>query len=482
MRTTHTAVVVALIGLAPCAGWAQAPGPRLSDRLDGVAAASQTTISDQSDVAVTIYNNDLALVRDRRKVPMLPGEQSLAFMDVPERILPQTVSLRSISAPGSLRILEQNYEYDLMSPAKMMEKYVGQDVRLVNFSREIGFTEVEATLLSVNDGPIYRTETGIYLGHPGVVALPEVPDNLIAKPSLLWILDNDTTDQELEATFLTNGMGWTADYVVTLDQSDAAMDLEGWVTLDNRSGAQYTDAQLKLVAGEVHVAPPPAPAPREGLRAMAKGAAPVREEAFAEYHLYTLSRRTTIKNNQSKQVSLLSASGAAVQKHYELRGSESFFLDKRGPVKDLKVAVFLAFQNAEANKLGLPLPAGVMRVYQEDRSGMLQFVGEDRIDHTPKDEEVRLRLGNAFDIVGERVQTDFQRIADRVTESAYRIAVRNHKAADVDVDIIEPMPGDWAIRDASHAFDKRDAHTAVFRVSVPKDGEAVVTYRVRVTF
>lgn len=447
-------------------------------------AAAESTLADQTDVAVTAYNNDLALVRDRRHVSLPSGELSLKFMDVAEQIRPETVSLRSVSAPGSLQILEQNYEYDLISPAKLMEKYVDKPVRLVNFSTEIGFTSVDAELLSVNQGPVYRVNGEIYLGHPGTVVLPEIPGNLISKPSLIWALENQSAEQDIEVTYLTRGLQWRADYVVTLARSDTSMDLAGWVTLDNKSGATYTNAQLKLVAGEVNVAQPPG-APRmagEKMVMRREMAAPMREEAFAEYHLYTLPRRTTIKQNQSKQVSLLSAAGVNVGKVYEYRGEVQYYSQPMPPMREQHVDVFLKFWNKADNQLGIPLPAGVMRIYQEDTEGMLQFAGEDRIEHTPKDEEVRLRMGKAFDVIGERIQTDFQRIADNVYESAYEIKLRNHKETDITVEIVEPMTDDWRVLQNSTAYTKRDARTLMFSVPVTKDGETVVSYRVQVKY
>lgn len=441
---------------------------------------AETGLADQTDVAVTVYNNDLALVRDERRVTLPLGEHHLKFMDVAEQIRPETVSLRSVRAPGSIRIFEQNYEYDLMSPSKLMEKYVGKPVRLINFSKEIGFETVDAELLSLHAGPIYRVNDEIYLGHPGTVVLPEIPENLIAEPSLIWLLDNRREDQQIEVSYLTRGMAWRADYVITLERDGTSLDLDGWVTLTNGSGAQYTNARLKLVAGDVNVVPQARLKRAYDLRApmaMAEGLG-MTQEAFAEYHLYSLPRRTTIKHNQSKQVSLLTASGVRTDKLYELRGDQSYHVSRWDRMPDLKVAVFLMFDNEKKNQLGIPLPAGVMRVYQEDSEAMLQFAGEDRIDHTPKDEEVRLRLGSAFDIAAERKQTDFTRHASNIYESAYEIKIRNHKEDDVTVDIIEPMPADWRILEKSHNYVKRDAHTAVFSVLVPVDGEAVVTYRV----
>ena len=452
---------------------------KLNDPLAGKIRASQTSVEDQTDMAITVYGT-FALVRDRRKVVLFPGELSLTFMDVATQIRPESVSLRSISDPGAIRILEQNYEYDLMSPNKLMEKYVGKQLRLVNFSSEIGFTEVDGELLSMNDGPIYKVGDEIFLGHPGTVVLPEIPENLIAKPSLIWLLDNRGTDQEIEVTYLTNGMGWKADYVLTLAKDEAHVDIEAWVTLHNNSGAPYVNTRVKLVAGDVNVVRAQRAGRGGGVRAMA--AVSVVEESFGEYHLYTLPRRTTVKENQSKQVSLFKATGVRVFKEYELRGGGIF----HQPVIDMshsaKVRVYLRMKNAEDNSLGVPLPAGIMRVYQEDSEGMLQFAGEDRIDHTPTDETVRLYLGSAFDIVGERTQTDFQRISNKVIESSHEVKIRNHKETAVTVDVVEPLGGDWEILDFSHPFTKKDAQTALFTLTVAPDAEVVLTYRVRVRY
>lgn len=477
LRTMSLFTMLALGGLLASAQEAPAP--------PAATAKAETTLADQTDVAVTVYNNNLALVRDKRKMSLPSGEIELKFGDVAAQIRPETVSLRSLTEAGSLAILEQNYAYDLMSPAKLMEKYVGKKVKLVNFSNEIGFTEKEAELLSVNDGNIFKVGEEIYLGHPGNIVLPQIPENLIAKPSLIWLLQNARADHEVEVTYLTGGIEWKADYVVSLDKAEKKLHIEGWVTLNNQSGAQFTNAQLKVVAGEVNVVqPPPPPAPMLAKRgiAMAEAAMPMREEAFAEYHLYTLPRRTTIKQNESKQVSLLTASDVGVEKIYEFRGNEGFYSQPMPPMKEQKVGVFLKFANKKENQLGMPLPAGIMRVYQEDSDGMQQFAGEDSIKHTPKDEDVRLRLGNAFDVVGERTQTDFQRISDNVFECSFEIKIRNHKETDISVDIVEPMTSDWTILDKSHEFVKKDARTAIFTVPVPKDGETVVTYRVRVKY
>ncbi len=467
--------VAVLAGLMAVAAWAQ-----------DAAAPAETTIADQTDVAVTVYNNDRALVRDRRKIKLAPGELTLKFMDVAEKIQPETVSLVSLNDAGNLHILEQNYEYDLMSPEKLLEKYVGKEVTLVNKSKEIDFLEQKAKLLSVNNGAVYEVDGKIYLGYPGQVVLPELPQELIAKPTLLWLLDNRGADHEVEATYLTSGMSWKADYVLTMNKEETQMNIEGWVTLNNQSGAAYNKAQLKLVAGEVNIVQPQVM--NLAFDAMAPGMArapvpaPMAEESFAEYHLYTLPRRTTIKENQSKQVSLLSGTNIGVKKVYEFRGDIAYYSSKIEPIKDQNVDVFLTFENKEKNQLGMPLPEGVMRIYQKDSSDMYQFSGEDRIKHTAKDETVRLRMGKAFDVVADRIQTDFKVLGPASQESAYRITVRNHKEVPITLDVVEPMPGMWNIIEKSADFVKKDAQTAVFSLPM-KAGETVeMTYRVRVQY
>jgi len=479
---TLTGAALCLLSAAVTAQQPELKG--LEDPVEGRLQMGQTTLEDQTDVAVTVYNNNRALVRDRRSIKLLPGESALRFMDVAASILPETVSLRSLNDPGALKILEQNYEFDLMSPEKLMEKYVGRDVLLVNKDTDLNFYEQPATLLSVNNGPVYKVEGKIYLGHPGVVVLPELPEELIAKPTLVWLLANEGTDHEVEAAYLTEGMNWRADYVLTLNREETALDIEGWVTLTNQSGAAYNNAQLKLIAGDVNIVQPERRQEKFVVMAdFAAGAPPMmQEEAFAEYHLYTLQRRTTIRENQTKQVSLLSGANVAVEKHYEFRGDAGFYSSPIDALRDQNADVFLTFQNREENGLGMPLPGGVMRVYQADQSGMLKFSGEDRIRHTPKNEEVRLTLGKAFDVVGDRTQDDYKALGPNSHESAFTIVVRNRKDTAIKVDVVEPMPGDWTVLEESSPHVKKDARTAIFTLDVPADGEVKLSYRVRVKY
>jgi hypothetical protein len=450
------------------------------------AAGVSSDAASRKTVAVTVYNDGRGLVREERVVALPDGVSELRFMDVAEKIEPATVKV-SVLAGGPLALLEQNYEYDLLSPEKLLEKFVGQTLTLVRQRMKDSSTledELPARLLSTNNGTVWEIE-GRIVTNPAYTRLvfPNVPENLIAKPTLVWQVDAAGAGQRtLEAAYLTSGMSWRADYVLAVDAAEEAAGLQGWVTIDNQSGAAYQDALLKLVAGDVHRAPEEDRAVMDmAVKAMRQAPAGMAEEAFFEYHLYTLPRRTTLKQNQTKQVQLLDAPQVGLGKEYLLRGGGGYF---RGPWRRVdpreKVQVFLKFKNAQAAGLGLPLPKGVVRVYKRDKAGSPQFIGEDRIDHTPKDEEVRLELGHAFDLAAERKQTDFSRIADNVFESAYEIKLRNHKDVPVTIRVIEPLGGDWTMLQNSHPFQKASAFEAEFQVPVAPGQEALLSYRVRV--
>ena len=449
------------------------------------AQTTQSTQSDQTNVEVTVYNNNLGLVKDTRGVTLPPGEGELRFMDVAAGIMPVTVHAKSLNAPDKFQVLEQNYEYDLMDYNKLMDKFVDKKVKLIDWNQYQDRKEtVEGTLISNNNGnPVFKINDEIYLGHPGYKVLPEIPENLIAKPTLMWRYANKSGDaHKLEVSYLTNNIGWKADYVLILNKDDTGGDLSGWVTVDNKSGATYTDAQLKLVAGEVQRVQTAMPAVSRMM--MAKGMAmdsQFAEQAFFEYHIYDLQRRTTIKDKQTKQISLLEASGIRAEKEFLLYGQQYYFMQyyqEQNPKQ--KVSVYVKFKNAQENQLGMPLPAGILRLYKQDSKGSLQFVGEDNIEHTPKDEEVKVKVGEAFDVVAERRQTDFKQLTTQLYETAWEVTLRNHKEEPVRVGVIEPLYGNWQIIEQSHPSKKLDAFTLRFDVDVPKDGEVKVTYRVRV--
>jgi len=474
-RAMRSALVVLTLVVSLVAGspaWSK-PGP----------AAQAVTAEDQRDLAITIYNGNLGLVKDIREAHLPAGSSQVQFMDVAAQIDPTSVHLKSLTDPAGLKILEQNYEYDLLSSEKLMEKYVGRKVRLYQGSGSY----LEATLLSTN-GPVYDINGQIYMGHYGSVVLPSLPQNLVSKPTLVWLLRNQkATPQRIEASYLTGGITWKADYVMVLNAADDRADLSGWVTIDNKSGATYQDAMLKLVAGDIHRAAGRRDAARLlEMEAKAAAGAPSHaftSEGFFEYHLYTLDGRTTIKDNQTKQLSLMAGNGVPVTKQFIYYGAQDYYRTHYGtPISNQKVSVFLEIANSQANGLGVPLPKGTVRVYKADRAGSQQFIGEDWVDHTPKDERVKIKMGEAFDVVGERTQKDWKKIGWGLYEVEWEISLRNHKKEEVSVMVIEPMPGDWEVLRSTHPHAKVEAHTLRYQIPVPKEGAATLTYRVRVRF
>jgi hypothetical protein len=455
-------------------------------------APQTTTLDDQTELAVTVYNSSIALVRDVRTLALAQGTSDLHFMDIAATVNPATVHFRSLTEPARVGVLEQNYEYDLLEPEKLLRKYVGRDVTLVRLRQDQNSTREEvvtARLLSYNNAPVWQIGgeivTGMYTDH---MRFPELPGNLYSRPTLIWTLDNSGAQRHrVEASYLAGALSWNADYVLTVTRDDKAADLDGWVTLKNGSGTSFRNASLQLVAGDLNrirqeldrlMADEAKARPQSAARAQ------MSQEAFSDYHLYTLGRKTTINNSETKQVSMLGATGFPVQKRYVVNGQAFYYRNAQNPGAPLKdvVQVFYQFKNEQPAGLGMPMPAGVIRVYQSDSKGGVQFVGEDRIDHTAKDETLNLKIGNAFDVVCERKQTDFERIAPNVYEVEYEITLRNHKSSPVTVEVNEPIGGTWRMLQSSHKWTKTDAWASQFMVPVAVDGTSVVRYRVRVTY
>jgi len=451
-----------------------------------IAVAGERTVSRKDDISVTVYNNDLGLVREIRRLD-LPGERTRVRVEgVASRIDPTSVSVEVLSGLRDLVLLEQNYEFDLLSPSKLMEKYVGRMIELVTVHPETGSeTSLEATLLSMNEGPIYRIGGKIHLGHSGRVVLPEIPGNLMARPTLVWLLEGSEGTGEIKVSYLTGGFSWKADYVALLGKSDDEMDLTAWVTLTNTSGASYDNAQLKLVAGDVHRVRrmQPVPRVRGGMVSAVALKSGIEEEPFFEYHLYSLPRRTDLRDNQTKQIELLSAGGVGLAKEYVLPGSRQKNFKQPSYVKPDKEhpLVTLRFLNDEGNGLGTALPAGIFRFYKEDSEGMLQLVGEDGIDHTPKGEEVVLEAGKAFDITAERSITDYQVIKkNKEWEYEGTVTLRNAKEEAVTVKVYDLVNGDWEVIESTHEPRIESVTRLFFEVAVPAGGESVLRYRIRV--
>ena len=440
--------------------------------------------ADRKQVTITVYNQNFGLVREVRELSNLgTGRVSLEFRDVASTIQPETVAVKPLG--GGFSVLEQNYRYDLLSPETLLRKYVGLNVRAYRYHEATGKEDVvDAKLLSMEGGPVLQIGKEITFGYPGRLAFPELPPNLIAKPTLVWLVDSKQPKQSVEVSYLAQGLTWKADYVFVVNESDTKGDLVGWVTLVNQSGSSYKNAELKLVAGDVNrVREAEMEMKQRVMRSSLPAAAPVpfREEGLFEYHLYTLSRPTTVLDKEQKQVTLLEAQAIGVRKRLIFFGQQYWFRGQYGELpKNQKVGVFLDFENAEKNRLGIPLPKGVVRVYKADKSGAKQFVGEDSIDHTPRDERVRIKMGEAFDVVADRKQMEWRALGNCVSESAWQLELRNHKDENVKVEIREPAGGDWTIVESSHPATKEDATTFTFEVDVPKRGKTKVTYRARV--
>ena len=455
-----------------------------------------STPESRESTSLTVYNGGFAVVREVRTIPLRRGTVQVRFEGVPSQIDPTSLSLASLSAPGSVSVREQNYQYNLISTQSVLDAAVGQRIRLV---RRIGDQTVvdEGVLISQpGQGRIVRLDDGRVLVDPeGTIELTTLPDGLLSRPSLLWMLDSQADGPErLEARYLTQGISWKADYVAVVDAAGTGLDLTGWVTLDNQSGASYQNAALQLIAGDVRRVQPPQPVYRQRGEAMvmmdAVGAAAPTQEAFFEYHLYSFPEPTTVAERETKQMELLSAQGVGTERRLVIDASGSYFPFYR-PVRpgasgeERSAAVVMTVANTEANRMGMPLPAGTVRVYTADARGALQFLGEDRIEHTPRGETLRLYVGDAFDVVGTRRVVQERRISDNEREQTVEIEVRNRKETAADVDVIErAFYGEWRITAATVdgravPAERLDARTAQWSVRIAAGETATVRYTSR---
>ena len=458
------------------------------------------SVTGPKSVQLTVYNGGFALVRDTRGVTLKSGMNSIEVEDVAAKIDPTSVLFKTLTAPNSVTILEQNYQYDLISPDNILNKSVGQRVTLTSFdSNGKPYTQSGILLAPpANGGVVIKMDDGSMVLRPQwQVSLQKMPDGLHPKPTLNWLLNADKAgDQDAQISYITDGIGWKADYVALVNKDDTALDLTGWVTLDNKCGATYSDAKLTLMAGDVRRVWPSgidnSIVTRGDEMMLADRSRQFQEQSFFEYHMYTMERPTTIRDNETKQLSLLSASGAAVTKEMIYDGRKqwwsSWWYEGRTDMNPgggydtstyHKVNVVLEVKNSKENHMGMPLPKGRIRVYKLDDTGAQQFVGEDSIDHTPKDEKIRLYVGDAFDVVGDYKRTDFKKIDDHTIEETFQVNVRNHKETPVTVKVIDHVWSDWSVLSSTAEYTKKDAHTIEFAVKVPKDGETIVTYTIR---
>ncbi|HLC06080.1 MAG TPA: DUF4139 domain-containing protein [Anaerolineales bacterium] len=448
----------------------------------------------ESGLALTVYNKGTALVQDRRRFDLSQGLNQISFADVAASIDPTSVLIRPLSNPGRTSILEQNYEFDLVGASALLEKYLDQQILVVTNDGK----EYRGQLLS-GRGDLVLQESGgrvtvIKLDNVQEFSFPELPQGLITKPTLVWLLRaGQAGPEDLEVTYLTGGLTWQSDYVLLLSADESTVDLDGWVTLTNTSGASFIDAQLKLIAGDLQRASDLGLAAQDLYMEdmLAAAEAPIDQREFFEYHLYEVPRPVSVRNNETKQIEFVSTADVPAEKFFVYDGLQcrsgywycyaSSYPQtdpSYGVASNPKGMVMLEFDTEDVEA---DLPRGRVRVYQEDIDGAALLIGEDAIDHTPRGENLRLYIGDAFDIVGERVRTDFRRPTDKRLEEEYSITLRNHKDEAVEVRVVEHLSRwtEWRIFSSTAEYTKLDASTVEFRVRIPANGETQVSYGVR---
>lgn len=481
MKPNHLLTfMILLLGMVPAVQ---------AQKLESIKAGERTSVD------LTIYNQNLSLIREERPILFPKGESHVVIPEIPATIDGTSLHFSSLTDAAAVRVLEQSYQYDLVSRSKLLEKYLG---------KEIQFGSTVGKLLAAGSGQDNTFNVGIVaeingkieINPPGQLILPDLPEGLIVKPQLEWLVSNTHEgEQKTEISYMAGQLSWVCDYVALLNKDDSKLDLTGWVTLTNNSGTSFKNAGLKLVAGDVNLVRQQFDNMRLSKGAMAEQVVQpqFKQTELFEYKLYTLQRHTDLSNDETKQIELTSGKNISARKvfiydgiadqwrawyhDYSYRSQGSF-----GQQSNPKVGVFVTFRNEEKSGLGIPLPKGRIRMYKRDDDGKEQFIGEDRIDHTPKDEELRLYLGNAFDIVGERAQKDFKTItAGHVVEETIEIKVRNHKKDSVEVQIYEhPWRwNEWEITKSTAEWTKVDQSTLRFPVKIGKDEEKVVTYTIR---
>jgi hypothetical protein len=434
--------------------------------------------AEQKSVAVTVYNANLGVVKDFRTISIKSGKSQIAITDVAQFIDPTSVHIKLNG-----EVIEQNYQYDLVSLDKILQKYIDKEIQLIGENNEF----IEGKLLSAFGGQIVleKKEGGLVM-LPNLskyrVSVGTLPEGLITKPTLLWMVNsNSSGNQDVEISYQTSGMNWHAEYVAVLNENDTELDLNSWVSVENKSGTTYKNAVLKLVAGDVNlVKDQQTPRYQQDMMMMkSEGISQqqFQEKEFFEYHIYNLERPTTIANNETKQISLFETSDVkATKKYFYKSGSYGWYSGNSGSKS--KVSVVVEFENKEANNMGVPMPKGKVRLYKSDDNS-LEFIGEDLIDHTPKNENVKLKIGEAFDIVVEEIQTENKKISDRVNEQAYEIKIKNRKNEDITVEVERYLGIYWEILSSSHPYEKKDAQNITFKIPVKKNGETVLTFKVR---
>ncbi|MBE6449795.1 MAG: DUF4139 domain-containing protein [Alphaproteobacteria bacterium] len=445
----------------------------------GAENVQQIPVSYQKMLTMTIYNAGRALVGDVRHVDFSTGRSSLSFEDISNMVLPSSVLFKS----DNVRVLEQNFNYDLLSLENLMQKSIGQTVNVEYINEASGqVTNQTAQLLAYTNGkPILKIGTKIETNYPGRVVFNQIPENLSAKPSLVFDVEIDkAVNQEVEISYLTEGISWSADYVIELDKN-SLLDLNGLVTLTNNTAVSYKNARLQLVAGDLNIVRPETKV--YGRRNMQttwalEEAANVMQESIGGYHLYRLARPTDILSNQTKQVSLLSASGVNAIKTYQFEDIISYFSAQ--DVENLKPVMYLNFKNTKNNLLGKALPKGVVRVYEKDSKGGLVFVGEDRIEHTAVGQDIHLRLGEDFDITAHAKRLSFKELDSKTSIAEFEVSISNAKPITQLIRYSQYLPDGWKILSENAKSQKENSNKIFWDISVPAEGNVILNFKVRV--
>jgi hypothetical protein len=448
-------------------------------------AERASTVGERLSLNVTVYNGGAALIHDRRVVPLEEGLNRIAWRDVSAQMDATSAILEPVGGTNLIGVREQNFDYDLLDPEALLRKFVGREVTVVHEARFAGDRDTRETaqILSVNGGIVLKYKDGIETGVRGHIIFPDSGGAFRERPTLVLQVESEhALSQTLDLSYLTSGMTWRADYVGVVSADGSRLGLTGLVTLSNTSGESYENARLQLVAGNVNVVQPQMNNAYAALRTIARvTSSAVSQENYYEYHLYTLARPTTILDNETKQLTLLTAQNVPIRETLELRGSPDYYRSADPDIGDrLPVGAYVSFEN-RGGELGIPLPGGVVRLYKNDSHGLSQFLGSDQIDHTPKNETVRLHVGDSFDVTARKMQTDFH-LEGCGADSSYKIVVANAKTAAQNVLVVEPIPGDWQILDENLPHTKSSASTASWNVRVPADGRSTLTYTAHVNW
>jgi hypothetical protein len=463
-------LVIALLAVAPI-------------RIAADPPERTSTVGQRLSLNVTVYNGGAALIHDRRVVPLEEGLNRIAWRDVSAQMDATSAILEPVGGTNLIGVREQNFDYDLLDPQTLLRKYIGREVTVVHEARFAGYRDTRETaeILSVNGGIVLKYKDGIETGVRGHIVFPDSGGAFRERPTLVLQVESEhTQSQTLDLSYLTSGMTWRADYVGVVSADGSRLGLTGLVTLSNTSGESYENARLQLVAGNVNVAQPQL---NNAYSAMVKSGVGsdlyVSQENYYEYHLYTLARPTTILDNETKQLTLLTAQNVPIRETLELRGSPDYYRSAEPDIGDrIPVGAYVSFEN-RGGELGIPLPGGIVRLYKNDSHALSQFLGSDSIDHTPKNETVRLHVGDSFDVTARKLQTDFH-LEGCGADSSYKIVLANAKTAAQNVLVVEPIPGDWQILDENMPHTKSSASTASWNVSVPAGGRSTLTYTARV--